>query len=154
MTDRATDDAVDAEVARALATHAASRERLYYDADADASVRDGYHATIKETASPGDVFRALGALLERTHAPRRPYKPTERVYLWVELHPDGRLRSIDSGKAFDLGRLARCYRDRSARRIPDRCRARCSKDRIRPSPAFACMRSSGRRCGGPQRTRT
>ena len=91
MSDRATDDRVDAEVGRALATLAAGRERVYYDADADAPVRARYYAAIDESESPEQLFHSLGVLLEHTHAPRLPYKPAERVYPWVDLHPDGRL---------------------------------------------------------------
>ncbi|MDP9347146.1 MAG: hypothetical protein M3P44_15825 [Actinomycetota bacterium] len=65
-----------------------------YDAAADASVRVGYYAPIHESESPEQLFHSLGALLEHTHTPRTPYKPAERVYPWVDLHPDGRLRSI------------------------------------------------------------
>jgi endonuclease G len=79
MGDRAT-DAVDVEVSRALATVAASGERVYYDADADASGRAVYYAAIDDSVSPGDLFRSLGTLLEHTHAPRPSYKPVERVY--------------------------------------------------------------------------
>lgn len=107
MTDRASDDAVEVEARSALAVLEASRERVYYDADADASVRAAYYAAIDEQLSPEERFGALGGLLEHTHAPRPSYKPTERVYPWVELHPDGRLRSIYSGKAFDAEELIR-----------------------------------------------
>jgi endonuclease G, mitochondrial len=116
MSDRATDDAVDAEVERALATHEASRERAYYDADADGSARAGYHAAIDANASPADLFGALSALLEHTHTPRPSYKPTERVYPWVDLHPDGRLRSIYSGKAFDAEAFIRADAEIARRR--------------------------------------
>jgi transcription elongation GreA/GreB family factor len=80
MSDRAAGDAVEAEVRSALAVLEASRERVYYDADEDASIRAGYKAAIDEQLSPEQRFRALGDRLERTHAPRSPYKPTERVY--------------------------------------------------------------------------
>ena len=106
MSDQATHDTVDAEAGRALATYAASRERVYYDADADASARAGYYAAIDET-SPADLFGSLGVLLEQTHAPRPAYKPTERVYPWVDLHPDGRLHSIYSGTDLDPEQLIR-----------------------------------------------
>jgi len=50
---------------------------------------------------------------------RCPYKPVERVYPWVDLHPDGRLRSIYSGKSFDAEEFIRAdaeiARQRSAR---------------------------------------
>ena len=122
MSDRATDDRVDAELGRALATLAASREQVYYDADADASVRARYYAAIDESESPEQLFHSLGVLLEHTHAPRLPYKPAERVYPWVDLHPDGRLVSIYSGKAFDAEQFIRADAEiarRRAARLPE-----------------------------------
>ena len=116
MSDRATDDRVDAELGRALATLAASREQVYYDADADASVRARYYAAIDESESPEQLFHSLGVLLEHTHAPRLPYKPAERVYPWVDLHPDGRLLSIYSGKAFDAEQFIRADAEIARRR--------------------------------------
>ena len=119
MSDRASDDRVDAEVGRGLATHAASRERVYYDADADASGRAAYYAAIDESEPSEQLFHSLGVLLEHTHAPRPSYKPAERVYPWVDLHPDGRLRCIYSDKSFDAEEFIRAdaeiARERSAR---------------------------------------
>jgi endonuclease G len=115
----ASSDAVEAQVRRALAELEASRERVYYDAEADGSARDEYYAAIDEIAAPTERFDALAALLERTHEPRLSYKPAERVYPWVDLHPDGRLRSIYSGKAFDAEEFIRAdagiARERTAR---------------------------------------
>jgi hypothetical protein len=51
-----------------------------------------------DARAPQQRSEALAALLERTHGPRLSYKPAERVYPWVDLHPDGRLRSIYSGR--------------------------------------------------------
>ena len=94
-------DLVAADVERALAELEASRERVYYDADGDAAVRDSFYADVDTDASPQELFDALSALLEATHEPRPSYKPAERVYPWVDLHPDRQLRSIYSGRPFD-----------------------------------------------------
>ena len=115
MSDQATHNTVDAEADRALATYAASRERLYYDADGDASARARYYAAIDEMSS-ADLFGSLSVLLEQTHAPRPAYKPTERVYPWVDLHPDGRLHSIYSGKAFEAEEFIRADAEIARRR--------------------------------------
>jgi endonuclease G, mitochondrial len=115
MTARST-DGVEAEVGRALATLEASAERVYYDPDPDASVRTAYYAAIDDTASPTDLFGALGALLEHTHAPRVAYKPAERVYPWVDLHPDLKLRSVYSRKAFDAEEFIRADAEIARRR--------------------------------------
>jgi endonuclease G len=112
-------DAVEADVRRALAELESSRERIYYDAEADAFARDEYYAALNEAASPRERFDALAALLERTHESRLSYRPAERLYPWVDLHPDGRLRSIYSGKAFDAEEFIRAdaviARQRTAR---------------------------------------
>jgi endonuclease G len=112
-------DAVKAEMRRALATLEASRERVYYNAEADAAARDEYYAALDPDASPREHFDALATLLDRTHEPRLSYKPAERVYPWVDLHPDGRLRSIYSGQPFDAAEFIRAdaaiARERTAR---------------------------------------
>jgi endonuclease G len=112
MSDRSTDDAVDAEVERALVTHVASGGRVYYDADVDASVRVGCYAS----ESSEQLFHSLGAMLDHTHAPRPAYKPAERVYPWVDLRPDGRLRSICSGEAFEAEEFIRADAEIARRR--------------------------------------
>jgi endonuclease I len=75
------------------------QERPYYDRRADEAAREAYYANI----APGNgaaLRRALTELLEETHAPRPAYKPMKLVYPWVDLHKDGLLRSIYSGKTF------------------------------------------------------
>lgn len=118
MTDRAP-DAIAAEVGRALATLEASQARPYYDADADGADRAAYYTPIDDRLASAELLRSLAALLEHTHAPRPSYKPVARVYPWVDLHPDGRLHSIYSGKAFDAEELIRAdaeiARERAAR---------------------------------------
>ena len=101
MADVAAASAVEAEVRRSLAELAAARERAYYDEATDAAARDAYYEPITADAPPAELADALADLLDRTHDPHAPYKPAERVYPWVDLHPDGRLRSIYSGKAFE-----------------------------------------------------
>jgi endonuclease I/RimJ/RimL family protein N-acetyltransferase len=119
MTQDATSAVADSELQRALDELEASRERVYYDADADASVRAGYYEAIDESESPEQLFVSLGARIEHTHEPRPSYKPAERVYPWVDLHPDGRLRSIYSGKPFEAEKFIRAdaeiAQERSAR---------------------------------------
>jgi len=42
----------------------------------------------------------LAELLERTHEREPRYQPMRLVYPWVDVHPDGLLRSVYSGKTF------------------------------------------------------
>lgn len=75
------------------------QERVYYDRAADLPARRDYYAGIS-TGNGKGLRRALTDLLEETHSPRPAYKPIRLVYPWVDLHKDGRLRSIYSGKTF------------------------------------------------------
>jgi endonuclease G, mitochondrial len=94
------DELVGAAVDSALARLEAAREEPYYDEAADRSARDRYYEGL-DAAVDGESLRAgLAALLERTHGPRLAYKPMQWVYPRVDLHPDGILRSIYSGKTF------------------------------------------------------
>ena len=94
------EETLGAEVKAALTRAKAARAEPYYDEAADQSARASYYAEV--TAAEGESLRAaLAELLERTHAPRPSYKPSLMVYPRVDLHPDGLLRSIYSGKTFE-----------------------------------------------------
>ncbi|GAA3367599.1 hypothetical protein GCM10020367_66330 [Streptomyces sannanensis] len=80
--------------------------RPYYDRAADLAARDAYYAGIS-TGDGKELRRALTALLEETHSPRPKYKPMLLVYPWVDLHKDGKLRSIYSGKPFSAEEFIR-----------------------------------------------
>ena len=94
----------EARSSRPCATRSSSsgRQRPYYD--------DGGRRRPRATPTTRGIdadavaphsSRALSELLERRpHADSPPYKPMQHVYPWVDLHPDGKLRSIYSGKAF------------------------------------------------------
>lgn len=90
----------------ALVNLGLGRERPYYDRAADAAARDAYYAGI--STSDGDALRrALTRRLEETHSPRPRYKPIRLVYPWVDLHKDGLLHSIYSGKDFSAEEFIR-----------------------------------------------
>ena len=97
---------IGAEVEAAIARLKAAREEPYYDEAADERARELYYADLD--APDGEPLRAeLTALLESTHDPRPSYKPMQWVYPRVDLHPDGLLRSIYSGKTFTAEELIR-----------------------------------------------
>ncbi|EKX61675.1 endonuclease I [Streptomyces ipomoeae] len=98
--------AVEKDVDAALLNHRLARERPYYDRSADAAARDAYYADIG-TDNGEALRRALTELLEETHSPRPKYKPIRLVYPWVDLHKDGRLRSIYSGRDFSAEEFIR-----------------------------------------------
>lgn len=72
-----------------------SNRRNYYDAAADAIVRQAYWSGISPEASrfTGSVV----ALLEKTHTTTLSYAPSKHVYPWVDVRPNGNIRSIYSG---------------------------------------------------------
>ena len=88
---------IGAEVDAALAELEAAQAEPYYDASVDQIARGRYYEELD--ASDGEPLRAaLAELLERTHDPRPSYKPMQWVYPRVDLHPDGLLRSVYSGR--------------------------------------------------------
>lgn len=99
--------AVEKDVDAALTGHRLAREGPYYDRTADLAARDAYYADVDTGSGGGALRRALTGLLTDTHGPRPRYKPMSMVYPWVDLHKDGRLRSIYSGKDFSAEELIR-----------------------------------------------
>ncbi|MFJ8053232.1 endonuclease [Streptomyces luteogriseus] len=98
--------AVEKDIDAALTNHRLAQERPYYDRQADSAARDAYYANVR--TDDGDVLRrTLTELLTRTHAPQPRYKPMRLVYPWVDLHENGRLCSIYSGKEFSAEELIR-----------------------------------------------
>lgn len=84
-------------LAEALARLEEARRREYYDAAADAKARREYYKTIAVDGQSGDaVYRALSTLLKRTHTKVLSYSAARQQHLYtvVDLHRDGRLRSI------------------------------------------------------------
>lgn len=98
----ATADEVDA----AMVDVEVARTRAYYEAAVDRAARDTYYANIGG-ATGVTLRRMLGELVESTHERRPAYRPMRLVYPWVDLHPDGRLRSIYSGRGFAPEELIR-----------------------------------------------
>ncbi len=97
----------DVDLEAALAAAAAAERRPYYDEDADALARESYYAQVDADAAGAVLYTALSGLLERTHEPRPAYKPALLVYPWVDLHPDGLLRGLYSGRTFTSEELIR-----------------------------------------------
>ena len=80
-----------------LAILAANRDRVYYDAAADADAAAAYYSAVDATATGPELLHALQTLVTGTHTQTPRYAPARMVYPWVDLHPDRRLRSIYSG---------------------------------------------------------
>ncbi|MFI2422656.1 endonuclease [Streptomyces sp. NPDC018955] len=99
--------AVEKDVDAALTSHRLAQQGPYYDRTADIAARDAYYADVDPGSGGGALRDALTGLLTETHGPRPRYKPMSMVYPWVDLHKDGRLRSIYSGKDFSVEELIR-----------------------------------------------
>jgi endonuclease I len=85
------------EIEEALAELARSRRRPYFDEAASRAAQERYYADLG--AEPD--FELLGELVRGTHRTLLRYAPMIQVYPWVDLRPDGLIRSIYSGKGFD-----------------------------------------------------
>ncbi len=74
----------------------------------DLTTVDGWHIIVaRQQAVDGGnganapTFDQLHQLLSDTHTGQPKYSPSQHVYPWVDLHADGKLRSIYSGKVYD-----------------------------------------------------
>lgn len=100
--------APDSELALALKAVEAARGRVYFDGERDTADRDRYYAGLKsEGISRDDFYRQLNDLLATSHTETPAYQPSRRLYPWVDLHPDLKLRSVYSGKPFEPEQLIR-----------------------------------------------
>ena len=79
----------------ALAEHAAARERPYVDDEADSAAAEGYYADLEPS------YDALSQLLESTHRDRPHYSPATQLYPWVDLQPDGKIRSLYTDEQYE-----------------------------------------------------
>ncbi|WP_245804814.1 endonuclease I family protein [Halobacillus hunanensis] len=74
-------------------------EKAYYDEKKDKKVIEQYYGEINfNNVDEDDFLNKLGNLLKETHTNPLSYDPSEYVYPWVDLRPDGDLISIYSGK--------------------------------------------------------
>ncbi|ASN07034.1 endonuclease I family protein [Virgibacillus necropolis] len=73
--------------------------KVYYDEEKDKRTIQQYYRNIDFINQNDDEFiRSLTQILEETHKNKVRYDPSEYVYPWVDLRPDGNLISIYSGK--------------------------------------------------------
>jgi endonuclease I len=103
------------DVAGSLAELAEARERVYFDAEADAAAAAAYY--------DGVAAEQLGELVRRTHVRTPRYKPARELYPWVDLQPTGMLRSLYTGHEWDPEELIRAdlaIAEARARRMADR----------------------------------
>lgn len=86
---------------QALAELAAAEEREYLDDATDREAAERYYSDIDADADGAALFAALSTLLEATHRGRPSYRPAVELYPWVDLQPDGKLRSVYTQEEYD-----------------------------------------------------
>lgn len=74
-------------------------DREYYNERRDAGARQSYYSDIDWSAGGSALFDQLSAKVRHTHKNELDYRPSKYVYPWVDLHPDGQLRSLYSNLA-------------------------------------------------------
>ena len=79
----------------ALAEHAAAQERPYYDEGTDQAAAEEYYGDVEPS------FDALSKLLESTHRDQPRYSPAVELYPWVDLQPDGKIRSLYTEEVYE-----------------------------------------------------
>jgi endonuclease I len=90
-------EAVGHDVEETLKAARSAGDRVYYDADADRAAAERYY--------DGVELERLGDLLRATHRQAPRYKPTQELYPWVDLQPDGKLKSLYTAEVFEPEQL-------------------------------------------------
>lgn len=70
--------------------------REYYSEARDEQSRQTYYADVDWSAGPEELFAQLSEKVRNSHSKVLDYRPSKYVYPWVDVHPDGQLRSIYS----------------------------------------------------------
>lgn len=72
--------------------------KAYYDKEKDQKIITHYYQDIDfKNSNDEELLQSLNQLLTETHTNEVSYDPSEYVYPWVDLRPDGNLASIYSG---------------------------------------------------------
>ncbi len=106
-------DVVARDFRSALSEAADAKDRTYYDADADRAAAMAYYGEV----GPDQI----GELIRTTHRETPRYKPSLELYPWVDLHPDGKLKSLYTAEIFEPEQLIEAdlvvLQERAARMI-------------------------------------
>jgi len=77
----------------------------YYNSTEDTTIINEYYDNIDRETTGDALFDDLNRLLFNTHQNKLPYKPSKYVYPEVDIHENGKIRSIYSGKEFNVEEL-------------------------------------------------
>ncbi|MCL6585306.1 MAG: endonuclease [Anoxybacillus sp.] len=80
-----------------------AKRNVYYDEKKDRKAIERYYRHVIREQDGLSMFVKYHELVKRTHKRRLPYffSKDEYLYTWVDLHPDGSVRSIYSGEKKD-----------------------------------------------------
>lgn len=73
------------------------KNRTYYDETADLAAKTAYYSDIDFQASPEELFKQLSNKTISEHSEVKDYRPSKYLYPWIDLQPDGELKSLYSG---------------------------------------------------------
>ena len=99
--------ALQADFANALARLRAAETTTYFDAALDATEQAVFYGQFDWTRTPEELFSALSTLLRDKHHTKPSYRPLTELYPWIDLHSDGKIRSIYSGVAYSAEEFLR-----------------------------------------------
>lgn len=78
--------------------------QLYFHAQKDEKEKERYYLSLRKANHPANIlFLKYHELIKRTHKHQNPYyiSKDQYLYTWVDLHPDGSVKSIYSGEHRD-----------------------------------------------------
>ena len=106
-------DVVARDFRSALSKAADAKDRPYYDADRDQVAAEAYYGRTEP--------EHVGELIRATHRDAPRYKPSLELYPWVDLQPDGKLKSLYTAEIFEPEELIEAdfvvLQERAARMI-------------------------------------
>lgn len=78
-------------------------QQLYYNEKKDLKDQKHYYSSIVNISNPSQLFSMYHELITRTHNRRVPYfiSKDQYLYTWVDMQPDGSVKSIYSGERKD-----------------------------------------------------
>lgn len=112
-------------------------ERPYLD-PGDTERAAAYYAELPEGGTPQARFLALSKLVTRTHTRTLSYDPADRLYPWVDLWPDGKLRSLYSAREHMPQELIQADRAVQERRLRLAAREGLSVDALEEALPYNC----------------
>lgn len=111
--------------------------RPYLD-PADAERAAVYYAGLPEGGTPQARFLALSDLVTRTHTRTLSYDPADDLYPWVDLWPDGKLRSLYSAREHQPEELIQADRAVQERRLTLAAREGLDVDALEAALPYNC----------------